>query len=143
GWALQLYALRSSGSWGIGDLADLRAFGGWAGEMGAGAIMINPLHATDPDRARTSPYFPSSRCFSNPLYLRIEELPGAKEVPAVAELGEQARRLNSSRRIERGRVAELKWSALEAIWRGEPNDPRYSEYCRKRGRLLDGYAAFM
>ncbi|HAF19250.1 MAG TPA: 4-alpha-glucanotransferase, partial [Chloroflexi bacterium] len=27
GWAIQLYALRSRDSWGIGDLADLRRFG--------------------------------------------------------------------------------------------------------------------
>src|SRR5205823_6285817 len=30
GWAIQLYAARSRGSWGIGDLADLRRLGTWA-----------------------------------------------------------------------------------------------------------------
>src|SRR5207244_9021825 len=37
GWAVQLYALRSSASWGIGDLADLRTFGEWSHRrVGAG-----------------------------------------------------------------------------------------------------------
>ncbi|MGH7358191.1 MAG: 4-alpha-glucanotransferase, partial [Candidatus Rokuibacteriota bacterium] len=39
GWALQLYALRSGGSWGMGDLADLRRLAEWSRDaLGAGAI---------------------------------------------------------------------------------------------------------
>ena len=34
GWAIQLYAARSRRSWGIGDLADLRWLGRWAGDAG-------------------------------------------------------------------------------------------------------------
>jgi 4-alpha-glucanotransferase len=49
GWALQLYALRSRESWGMGDLEDLRAFADWSGrELGAGVIMVNPLHTAAP-----------------------------------------------------------------------------------------------
>src|SRR5262249_46595732 len=43
GWAIQLYALRSRQSWGMGDLADLRQLAEWsASTLGAGAIVLNP-----------------------------------------------------------------------------------------------------
>jgi 4-alpha-glucanotransferase len=35
GWAIQLYASRSRGSWGIGDLADLRRLGRWGKRVDA------------------------------------------------------------------------------------------------------------
>lgn len=76
GWMLQLYGLRSAGSWGVGDLADLAAFTRWAKSTGAGAVLVNPLHAVAPvDPLPASPYSPSSRRFVNPLYLRVTDLP--------------------------------------------------------------------
>src|SRR6202000_320413 len=76
GWMLQLYALRSGRSWGIGDLGDLRDFIDWhAADNGAGAVLLNPLNAPGPTHpVQPSPYTPSSRRFANPLALRIEEL---------------------------------------------------------------------
>src|SRR5215207_4085734 len=41
GWAVQLYALRSANSWGIGDLVDLRHLAEWSRRLGAGVLMIN------------------------------------------------------------------------------------------------------
>src|SRR3954470_8535928 len=70
GWAVQLYAARSTQSWGIGDLADLRELARWSRELGAGALVVNPLHAAAPVTPQeASPYFPTSRVFLNPLYL--------------------------------------------------------------------------
>src|SRR5437588_6591606 len=75
GWMLQLYALHSASSWGIGDLADLREFITWtATAHGSGAVLVNPLHAVTPTHpVQASPYSPSSRRFVNPLYLRITD----------------------------------------------------------------------
>ena len=69
GWAVQLYATRSEESWGMGDLGDLRRLGRWAtSELGAGLILVNPLHAAHPTLPQsTSPYVPSSRRLRNPL----------------------------------------------------------------------------
>ena len=72
GWMLQLYALRSAGSWGMGDLGDLAAATARAAADGAGFVLLNPLHAVAPGHpVPASPYSPSSRRFVNPLYLRI------------------------------------------------------------------------
>ncbi|MEU7902867.1 4-alpha-glucanotransferase [Actinoplanes sp. NPDC049118] len=74
GWMLQLYALHSAASWGVGDLGDLRTF--VEGSRGAGLILLNPLHAITPTLpVPPSPYSPSSRRFANPVYLRVADTP--------------------------------------------------------------------
>jgi len=76
GIAIQLYAIRSRGNWGIGDFADLGHLIGWLAPAGASFIGLNPLHAlalADPSRA--SPYSPSSRLFLNVLYIAVTDVP--------------------------------------------------------------------
>lgn len=146
GWSSQLYATRSHASWGIGDFADLRRLVGWAGEHGAGFVLLNPLHApaTGPV-PEPSPYFPSSRCFLNPLYIRIEEVLGAADVPDVASLAEKARALNGQRTIDRAQVWALKSRALELLFaRSEELGPdeRTEAYVRERGPSLTATPPF-
>jgi 4-alpha-glucanotransferase len=118
GWAIQLYAARSRRSWGIGDLSDLRWLGRFARGQDAGIALINPLAAVAPTLPQqASPYFPSSRRFRSPLYLRIEEVDGARETDGIREIARTARRLNRDRLIDRDRVFQAKATALESIWR--------------------------
>ncbi|MDT3440500.1 MULTISPECIES: 4-alpha-glucanotransferase [unclassified Pseudofrankia] len=79
GWMAQLYALRSAGSWGIGDYADLAQLAAWSGSAAGGradVLLVNPLHAAAPTLpVQPSPYYPTSRRFLSPLYLRPEHIP--------------------------------------------------------------------
>lgn len=134
GWAVQLYAARSRHSWGIGDLADLAELTRRsATELGAGFCLVNPLHAVAPTLPQdASPYFPSTRRFLNPIYLRIEDVPGATAAGAdLDRLAAAGRALNEDRRIDRDRVWALKREALELIWRrtggGGPEFTRWLE----------------
>ena len=63
GFTVQLYSLRSRASWGHGDLRDLAEFAAWAArDLGAGFVLINPLHAAEPlPPVSPSPYLPMSR----------------------------------------------------------------------------------
>jgi len=150
GWAVQLYAARSRASWGIGDLADLRALAAWSRSLGAGAMMVNPLCAPAPVAPiEPSPYYPSSRRYRNPLYLRIEELPGAAdEGPALARLAAQARALNGERRIQREPIFAAKTAALELLWQrfvSRVDDAAHEAFQRYRveqGPALDEFAAY-
>jgi 4-alpha-glucanotransferase len=148
GWAAQLYAARSRESWGIGDLADLRRLADWSRRLGAGMCLLNPLHASVPDYPQPSPYYPSSRCFRNPLYLRVEELPGAAEAAAdggfdLDGLAALARALNADRRIDRQAVWKLKKTALEHLWsrfRDAGGDPAFDAFRAEHGATLTGFA---
>ncbi|HZQ88323.1 MAG TPA: 4-alpha-glucanotransferase [Acidimicrobiales bacterium] len=133
GFAVQLYALRSADSWGLGDLADLRTFASRAHQLGAGFALVNPLHAALPGLPQqASPYFPSSRCFANPLYLRVDE-------PSLRDDG---RSLNSTRRIHRDAAYELKLEALEERWSEFAGDPAFDAFVADGGETLGGYATF-
>ena len=146
GWAAQLYAARSRASWGIGDLADLRRINQWGDGLGAELTLLNPLHAAPPGRhQQPSPYFASSRCFANPLYLRIEEIPGASQLPALARLAAEGRALNEDRRIDRDRVWALKSEALEELFAQATRRDEAREldaFLARRGPALVGFATF-
>ena len=144
GWAVQLYAVRSRASWGFGDLADLRELARWSSGLGAGVVLLNPLHAALPTPPQQpSPYYPSSRRFRNPLYIRVEEVPGAdrlgERLPALAEAG---RDLDASRLIDRDRVLELKMAALEEIFAGFGTSEGFERYLLEQGPDLLDYATF-
>ncbi|HEX2486697.1 MAG TPA: 4-alpha-glucanotransferase, partial [Myxococcota bacterium] len=87
GFAVQLYAARSRRSWGLGDLRDLGALAAWsASEHGAGFALVSPLHGVAPtDAQQASPYFPASRSFRNPIYLCVEDVPGAERLGVALE----------------------------------------------------------
>ncbi|WP_432825321.1 4-alpha-glucanotransferase [Dactylosporangium sp. CA-092794] len=118
GWMIQLYGVRSAGSWGAGDFADLAAFARWAAASGAGAILVNPLHAVAPvDPLPASPYSPSSRRFVNPLYLRIENLPEYAAADAALRAKVDALRPPNRELIDYGEAWRAKHAALKALFR--------------------------
>jgi 4-alpha-glucanotransferase len=122
GWMLQLYALHSRGSWGIGDLGDLRGFIDWTGrEQGASAVLLNPLHAITPvPPVQPSPYTPSSRRFGTPLALSVTELDAyGRADPTVRAEVDALRPVTVGDRIEHDRVWAAKRAALELLWRSE------------------------
>ncbi|MPZ91738.1 MAG: 4-alpha-glucanotransferase [Actinobacteria bacterium] len=145
GWGTQLYAARSRRSWGIGDFSDLRRLGEWARSEGAGMLLVNPLHAALPtEEQQTSPYTPSSRRFRNPLYLSIEDLPGASETGVdLTELVAQGRALNHRELIDRDTAYRLKMDALARIYERAPHSEDFERYLRSGGELLRSYATFV
>jgi 4-alpha-glucanotransferase len=144
GWAAQLYALRSGRSWGMGDLGDLRRLAAWAGSRGAGAILLNPLHADMPGRpAQPSPYSPSSRLYRNPVYLDVAAVAEATGASAGLEDLERAgRALNDAPLIDRDAVVALKSEALERIWSEFRDHPDLDAYRAREGDLLRRFATF-
>ena len=125
-------------SWGIGDLGDLREFIDWsATEHGAGAVLLNPLHAPGPTHpVQPSPYTPSSRRFANPLALRIEDIDAYRRADPDTRAEVDALRVSpSTERIDHDLVWAAKRAALELLWRaeGRPNPldaPRTSDGLR-------------
>jgi 4-alpha-glucanotransferase len=143
GFAVQLYATRSKRSWGIGDLSDLEELARWSARVGAGFTLVNPLHApASTERPEASPYYPGSRCFMNPLYIAVPDVPGAGRLDRIDELARAGRQLNSDRLIDRDRVWQLKSQALEALFEGSDSDDGFARYLHERGPALRRFAAF-
>lgn len=87
GVAAQLYGLRSSRNWGIGDFTDLQHLTALVAHEGADFVGVNPLHALYAgDSSRFSPYSPSSREFLNVLYIDPAAMQSVTLAPAVQRM---------------------------------------------------------
>lgn len=150
GFATQVYSVRSTRSWGVGDLVDLSDLAVWsAAELGAGFLLVNPLHAGEPVAPmEPSPYLPSSRRFFNPIYLRVERVPEYAEL-AKAEQAEVdrlhqdlGRALASSDTIDRDRSWTAKRTALQRLHSVPRSAGREAEYRAFRAREGEGLVDF-
>ncbi|WP_324278276.1 4-alpha-glucanotransferase [Blastococcus brunescens] len=140
GWAVQLYAARSRGSWGIGDLADLRAIRRMAADQGAGFVLINPLHAVAPTEGQeASPYLPATRRFRNPLYLRVAEVPGADGVDLEDEAG---RALSDGSLIDRDAIWARKREVLMRIFFAHGGGEAFARWREEQGQPLHDWATW-
>lgn len=152
-WGLvtQLYSVRSTQSWGVGDLSDLADLATWAASRhGADYVLINPLHAAAPTAPmEPSPYLPTTRRFVNPLYLRVEA------VPEYAELDERdgvrnlrahtQRHADDLNFIDRDSCWAAKRDALllvHGVTRTAGRELAYQAFSQREGRPLDQFAAW-
>ncbi|MGH8971447.1 MAG: 4-alpha-glucanotransferase, partial [Actinomycetes bacterium] len=153
GFMTQLYSVRSRSSWGHGDLADLAELCRWSAEqLGAGYLLVNPLHATSPTPPlEASPYLPATRRFVSPLYLRVEDVPEFADLSgaARADIGRSAAQARSvdqaDSRLDRDAVWEAKRAAL-ALVHGVPRSPgrqaAYERFVQVEGDGLTDFATW-
>lgn len=159
GISVQLYALHTANTWGIGDFSALAELVQGAAALGAAAIGINPLHALFPQwPEHVSPYSPSSRRFINPLYLDIEAMEDFAAWDATQTwLGSDdfACRLHAVRdgeQIAYGAVTALKFPVLASLYAHfrrhcltAPEHPRTRDFRRfqqREGTALRQFATF-
>ena len=151
GLATQLYSVRSKNSWGIGDLADLTDLAVWAGAChGAGYVLVNPLHAAAPTKPmEPSPYLPTSRRYTNPLYLRVEAIDEFAYLPKRsrvwklrADIQGRARKFDG---IDRDAAWAAKRAALKMVYRVPRSAGRqlaFDAYKAREGQALNNFAAW-
>lgn len=123
GFGVQLYALRSTRNWGMGDFTDLGQLLDFAADAGADTVLLNPLHALFPEMPEhASPYSPSSRSGLDVLYLDIEAMTGARDCRALqARLadGDLRRRLEFARQctqVDYTTVAAIKLELAQLLY---------------------------
>ncbi len=124
GPAIQLYALRSSKNWGIGDFSDLKRLLEIMAGLGASFVGLNPLHALFPhEPERASPYSPSNRNLLNVLYLDVEAVPDfaecrfARELVNSVEFQQRLQALRDAEFVDYDGVAAAKFEVLEMLFK--------------------------
>jgi 4-alpha-glucanotransferase len=140
--AVQLYSVRSTRNWGIGDFADLEALLRFSAELGADGVALNPLHALFDDRpGDCSPYSPDSRQFLNTLYIDITRLSG---VSLGADDAAAIEQLRAASLVDYVAVAKLKQRALRSAFKAADcrRDPDFIAFHAERGEKLTRFACF-
>src|SRR5262249_7934660 len=96
----------------------------WARGTGAGAILLNPLHAiafstAAGDPVPPSPYSPSSRRFINPIYLRVEDTSTYRDAdPSERAAAAAPKPSNTENVIDYDAVWQAKHAELKLLWTG-------------------------
>ena len=153
GWMAQLYSIRSSKSWGVGDYADLADLLVKAKEKsGADFVLINPLHAGEPVAPLTpSPYLPVARSMVNVTYIRPESIPeynllSEQDRKSVDDLHNQVEPLNNDAQIiDRDAMWRVKMHALWIIFKSGMSDKRaqkFEAFKKDMGDALESYATW-
>ena len=153
GLSVQLYSVRSRQSWGHGDLRDLADLATWSAKaLGAGYVLINPLHAAEPTSpVSNSPYLPMTRRYTSPLYLRIEDVPEYQRLTSAQRqrASELAGPLRVASRtpelIDRDAVWAAKRQVLEMIFAAgmtAEREAEYLAYAGRQGKALTNWAAW-
>lgn len=162
GLNLPLYAMRSSHNWGIGDCGDLQQLLTLGSLLHADIIGLNPLHHLGVNlQDSISPYYPTSRCYPNPLYLDLERVPemfacpAAQDFLAKPEIQQKIALIRESKQVRYVEVASLKFVILAKLLdtfvkdHGEPDSPRttrgleFAAFLDQQGEDLRRFATFL
>jgi 4-alpha-glucanotransferase len=158
GLIANLYTIRSSTNWGIGDFSDLASLATWGASVGAAFVGVNPLHALLNRGADIAPYSPVSRLFRNPIYIdvaRVPELQHAtdlRERLSAPELRSRIEELREYPDVRYEQVMATKGLALDALHRvflervrgsGDPRERAYDEYVAQHDPALTRFAIWM
>ncbi len=156
GLAVQLYLLRSSQNWGIGDFGDLSRLVSLGASKGADLIGLNPLHAMFEDAPeQASPYSPASRLLLNVLNIDVNAVPELRispEARRLIESGTFQKRLDACRArgmVDYGTVTDLKLEALALLFAScRRADDRsrweaFQSFRRERGAELEQNCLFL
>ncbi|WP_130907254.1 4-alpha-glucanotransferase, partial [Pseudomonas sp. Sample_16] len=151
GLSVQLYALRRAGDGGFGDTQALEDLARVAGERGAEALAISPLHAMfSNDTERYSPYSPSSRLFLNSLYCAPGSILGERAMRAAIDatgLGAELKDLEALPLIDWPAAAAAKHKLLQALYEGfvqgeHPLHADFSSFRHAGGEALENHCRF-
>jgi len=151
GLSAQLYSLRRAGDGGFGDTLALEELARVAGERGAEALAISPLHAMfASDTGRYSPYSPSSRLFLNSLYCAPGAILGERAVRAAIDatgLADQLKQLEDNALIDWPVAADAKHRLLQALYEGfvQGEHPLHADFISFRhagGEALENHCRF-
>lgn len=154
GLSLNLYSMRSSQNWGVGDFNDLRRIIKWISDLKGGFVGINPLHAIPNKKPfGISPYSPISRLYKNFIYLDIENIPEVKELMAHgSEVEAMLNELRDCELIDYEKVAPLKISVLRSAFeifyrehylKDSARCKNFVKYVSQEGDNLESFATYV
>ncbi|MDO4770960.1 4-alpha-glucanotransferase [Porphyromonas sp.] len=115
GTVLPLFSIRTSRSYGVGDLRDAQTLLEWLHKTGQRVYQLLPIYDTafTGTLRDTYPYNSVTTYGLNPLYLSVEELPFFETSPEVKSWRETASQLNALPTVAYLESLNLKWEIIK------------------------------
>ncbi len=145
----QLYSLRDKDAWGVGDYETLEVLSNSLQKLGgADFVLVNPMHAAEAaPPVEDSPYLPTTRRYTNPIYIRVENTPEYAAHPElhaeIQQLAEPLKKRNhTAELLERDPVVASKIKALHLLYTAGIGDERTAQLREFREREGEGLVGF-
>lgn len=153
GIGVPLFSLTSSISWGIGEFADLPAFGSWCAAAGQRYVQLLPVNEISP--GETSPYSSMTAMALDPIYIRVTDVPDYQALGGDAGLSDAQQAvlaaLRADLRVRYAEVRTLKMQCLarayarfrdEELARDTPRAQAFRAYAARESWWLESYSTF-
>lgn len=145
---VQLSALKTAQSWGVGDFTDLNTLTDWSIATGFKMIQLLPINDTisNHDKTDSYPYSAISAFALHPVFLNVQKLATAANVELPAKTLRKVKELNALGSLDYEEVAKLKLEAINMIYQKEKHsfkdDFAYFDFFDLNRHWLVPYAAF-
>jgi len=155
---INLYTLRGSEDFGVGNFSHLVDLARWAGPLGIDFIGLSPLHALRNRPPEISPYSPTSRLFLNPIYVDPLAAPEYERADALRRhLGDPAvlaalQSLRASDRVDYAHTSRVLAPIFDQLFAQFERDraagvgdrsKRFADFVTRGGSLLRDFASFV
>ncbi len=148
GVAIPVFALRSAGSFGVGDFGDLKMLIEWTYKAGMHVVQILPINDTTQTGTwhDSYPYNSISIYALHPLYLDLRQLGNPKDTKLAEQLEEQRNELNRLAEIDYEKVMKGKMAYAKATFgqngKQTLNSVGFRQFFADNAYWLTPYAAF-
>ena len=148
GCAIPVFALRSAGSFGVGDFGDLKMMIDWVAHTGQRILQILPINDTTNTGTWVDsyPYSAISIYALHPMYADLRQLPALKDGKAAGKFRETQAALNALDKIDYEAVNKAKRQYLFLIYQQTFAEVReskaYAQFLHDTQEWLSGYADY-
>ena len=147
GVVVPLFSLRTEGSQGVGDFADLKEMVDWVAQTGMHAVQLLPIYDTTQTRSELDsyPYNAISVHALHPIYADLRQLPLADEAKLVS-FQERWHELNALPALDYVEVLRLKEAYLHSLYeeqrRSITQKPAFRTFLHENAEWLQPYCAY-
>lgn len=139
-----LFSLRSTRSWGVGELPDLGAFSGWMRDAGLSLLQLLPINEMSP--GQDSPYSAMASAAIDPVFISPERMAEFEAAGGRAALPPEARdALDAavrSARVDFPAVRAAKDAAFAMAWEAFDGSDAFDAFRAREAYWLDDYVVF-
>ena len=145
---VQLSALKTNNSWGVGDFTSINLLSDWSVASGIKMIQLLPINDTTATFSRSDsyPYSAISAFALHPIFIDIQKIAKKNKVVFSKSFHEEIKKLNNLDTLDYDSVFKLKTEALKTVFNNQQSafmkEEGFKDFFANNSLWLVPYAAF-